>query len=64
MGCQMAATIETIKEKAQELRAEIAEFLDSDPQDLDAETHDELCDLEEEVGAFLGEEIDEEETPE
>lgn len=57
------ATIESVKEKLAEARAEVADFLDSEGDRIDADTHDELAEIEEMIVDFLGEES-EEESPE
>lgn len=62
-GCIMAATIETVKEKAEALHSEICALLDEHAESLDDEDHDFLIDLEADLSEFLGIET-EEETPE
>lgn len=60
------ATIETVKEKAQELRSELCALIDDEAvmAALSDDDHDFLIDLEADLAEFLGDEIDDEETPE
>lgn len=57
------ATIESVKEKLAQARAEVADFLDSEGDAIDADTHDELAEIEDVITDFLGDET-EEESPE
>ncbi len=56
-------SIEKVKEKLTEARAEISSFLDAEGDSLDADTHDELAEIEDLIADFLGDEA-EEESPE
>ena len=57
------ATIETVKEALAKARTEISDFLDNEGEAIDADTHDELAEIEDVITDFLGDET-EEESPE